>query len=89
MSNRIPATNIIMTGMPGSGKSTVGVLLAKRLGLGFVDTDLLIQQHAGCTLQDGQRGLSGVAGGKTCCSGWTWSGTWFPRGAAPSIARRR
>lgn len=52
MSNRIPATNIIMTGMPGSGKSTVGVLLAKRLGLGFVDTDLLIQQHAGCTLQD-------------------------------------
>lgn len=45
-------TNIILIGMPGSGKSTVGVLLAKRLGLGFVDTDLLIQQHAGATLQD-------------------------------------
>lgn len=44
-------TNIILIGMPGSGKSTVGVLLAKRLGLGFVDTDLLIQQQAGATLQ--------------------------------------
>ncbi|WP_407069952.1 shikimate kinase [Marinobacter sp.] len=38
--------------MPGSGKSTVGVLLAKRLGLGFIDTDLLIQQESGRTLQD-------------------------------------
>ena len=52
MHTSIPTSNIIMTGMPGSGKSTVGVLLAKRLGLGFVDTDVLIQQHAGCTLQD-------------------------------------
>jgi len=38
--------------MPGSGKSTVGVLLAKQLGLGFIDTDLLIQEEAGRTLQD-------------------------------------
>ena len=44
--------NLILIGMPGSGKSTVGVLLAKRLGLGFVDTDLLIQQQTGRTLQD-------------------------------------
>ena len=35
--------NIIFIGMPASGKSTVGVVIAKRLGLGFVDTDLLIQ----------------------------------------------
>lgn len=35
--------NIIFIGMPASGKSTVGVVVAKRLGLGFVDTDLLIQ----------------------------------------------
>lgn len=44
--------NLIFVGMPGSGKSTVGVLVAKRLGLGFIDTDLLIQQEVGCTLQD-------------------------------------
>lgn len=44
-------SNVILIGMPGSGKSTVGVLLAKHLGLGFVDTDLLIQEHAGRTLQ--------------------------------------
>lgn len=50
MKNR--ARNLIFIGMPGSGKSTVGVLVAKRLGLGFIDTDLLIQQEAGRTLQD-------------------------------------
>ncbi|TYO99011.1 shikimate kinase [Geothermobacter ehrlichii] len=44
-------TNIILIGMPGAGKSTVGVVLAKRLGLGFVDTDLLLQQRAGKKLQ--------------------------------------
>lgn len=38
--------------MPGSGKSTVGVILAKRLGLDFVDTDLLIQSAEGRTLQE-------------------------------------
>lgn len=44
--------NLIFIGMPGSGKSTVGVLAAKRLGMGFVDTDLLIQEKAGRTLQE-------------------------------------
>ena len=39
--------NIILIGMPGSGKSTVGVLLAKLVGFRFIDTDLLIQEEAG------------------------------------------
>ena len=40
-----------LVGMPGAGKSTVGVVLAKALGLGFVDSDLEIQRRAGATLQ--------------------------------------
>ncbi len=39
--------NIILIGMPGCGKSTVGVLLAKRLGYRYIDVDLLIQEAAG------------------------------------------
>lgn len=44
--------NITLIGMPGSGKSTVGVVLAKTLGFGFLDTDLLIQQREGALLQE-------------------------------------
>lgn len=39
--------NVILIGMPGSGKSTVGVLLAKMAGLDFIDSDLLIQKAVG------------------------------------------
>jgi shikimate kinase len=45
-------SNIILIGMPGSGKSTVGVILAKLLSMGFIDTDVLIQTEQGRTLQD-------------------------------------
>lgn len=43
--------NIVLIGMPSSGKSTVGVILAKTLGMGFLDTDLTIQQREGELLQ--------------------------------------
>ncbi|MBQ7582040.1 MAG: shikimate kinase, partial [Lachnospiraceae bacterium] len=41
----ISEQNIILIGMPTSGKSSAGVILAKILGLDFVDTDLLIQKR--------------------------------------------
>jgi len=44
--------NIILIGMPSSGKSTVGVLLAKALGYRFLDTDLLIQEKTGQLLHE-------------------------------------
>lgn len=43
--------NIILIGMPGSGKSSVGVVLAKALGYGFLDADLLIQERENALLQ--------------------------------------
>jgi len=44
--------NIVLIGMPGAGKSTVGVVLAKTLGMQFIDTDILIQERAGKMLQE-------------------------------------
>lgn len=43
--NILQKDNIVLIGMPAVGKSTVGVLLAKKTGLGFMDTDLYIQGH--------------------------------------------
>lgn len=43
--------NLILIGMPGAGKSTIGVILAKTLGMDFLDTDLAICKAAGTTLQ--------------------------------------
>ena len=44
--------NITMIGMPSSGKSTVGVLLAKRLGFSFIDVDIVIQEKEGRLLKE-------------------------------------
>ncbi len=44
--------NLILIGMPGVGKSTVGVVLAKRLGFRFVDSDLVMQERSGRLLHE-------------------------------------
>ena len=53
--------NIVLIRMPGVGKSTVGVVLAKNMGYSFVDSDLLIQEQEGKLLHEiiGERGLDG------------------------------
>ena len=43
--------NVVLIGMPGSGKSTLGVVLAKVMCYSFVDTDLIITKKAGMPLQ--------------------------------------
>ena len=44
--------NLILIGMPGAGKSTVGVVLAKQQGYHFVDSDLVIQHQTGKLLKE-------------------------------------
>lgn len=44
--------NLVLIGMPGSGKSTIGIILAKNTSRDFVDTDVVIQTHEHRSLQD-------------------------------------
>lgn len=59
--NNLKHKNITLIGMPGAGKSTLGVVLAKKVGYRFVDTDLLIQEGEGLLLSEiiEQRGVDG------------------------------
>jgi len=45
-------SNLVLIGMPGSGKSTIGIILAKRTSHDFIDTDVLIQSIHSRSLQD-------------------------------------
>jgi shikimate kinase len=49
--DKLSHSNLILIGMPAVGKSTLGVLLAKRVGFAFIDTDLLIQTGEGKSLK--------------------------------------
>ena len=53
--------NVVLIGMPGAGKSTVGVVLAKKLGYAFLDSDLVIQSREGKLLHEiiAQKGIEG------------------------------
>lgn len=44
--------NIILVGLPGSGKTTIGRQLARRLGLPFVDSDQVIEARLGCSIRE-------------------------------------
>ena len=54
-------SNIVLIGMPGVGKSTIGVVLAKNLGCHFMDSDIVIQQQTGKLLHEiiTEKGLDG------------------------------
>lgn len=53
--------NVVLIGMPGAGKSTIGVVLAKRLGFKFLDSDLVIQEKEGKLLHEliSEHGIEG------------------------------
>ena len=53
--------NVVLIGMPGAGKSTVGVVLAKKMGYRFMDSDLVIQERKGMLLHQiiEEKGIDG------------------------------
>ena len=50
--NVVKNSHIALVGLPGSGKSTIGRYLAKRWSLPFVDVDMAIEEHIGCTIRE-------------------------------------
>ena len=61
--------NVVLIGMPGCGKSTLGVLLAKALMMDFVDTDLIMQNQSGKPLQQmvDELGTEGFSEAEEAC----------------------
>ena len=65
LKERLSGRSIYLIGMMGSGKTSTGRPLAKRLGYGFVDSDTVIEQVAGCTIpeifeRDGEAGFRSI-----------------------------
>ncbi|MDB4682354.1 shikimate kinase [Synechococcus sp. AH-551-A10] len=65
LKERLSGRSIYLIGMMGSGKTSTGRPLAKRLGYGFVDTDAVIEQVTGCTIpeifeRDGEAGFRSI-----------------------------
>ena len=52
LTDTVQKRNIVLIGMPASGKSTVGVILAKILGKDFIDSDIVIQKREGAALSE-------------------------------------
>ena len=52
LTETVQKKNIVLIGMPTSGKSTVGVILAKILGKDFIDSDIVIQKREGAALSE-------------------------------------
>ena len=80
--------NVILIGMPGCGKSTLGVLLAKALMMDFVDTDLIMQNRSGKPLQQmvdelGTEGFSRVE--EACICGLSLQNTVIATGGSVAL----
>ena len=83
--------NIVLVGMPGCGKSTIGVLAAKALMMDFVDTDLVLQKQAGRPLQQmvdelGTDGFSNVE--EACICGLNYENTVIATGGSVALEAR-
>ena len=83
--------NVILIGMPGCGKSTLGVLLAKALMMDFVDTDLVLQKWGGKPLQQmvdelGTEGFSQAE--EDCICGLNFTNTVIATGGSVALEER-
>ena len=83
--------NVVLVGMPGCGKSTVGVLAAKALMMDFVDTDLALQKMGGKPLQQmvdelGTEGFSEVE--ERCICGLNFTHTVIATGGSVALEEK-